>query len=110
MTSYPYKIPSSQLDSVVSQSAIAEIPSGGRRVDVACGQQSLRLHSGNPYSRQLFRHLIATALLAVLTAVLWLSVIGLAPGADAHPAARTEPAEQPTSATTSSNTKVEGRQ
>ena len=55
-----------------------------------------------PYSRQLFRQLIATALLAVITVVFWLSLIGLAPGAYAHSAARTNPAEQSTSATTSS--------
>jgi hypothetical protein len=54
------------------------------------------------FSRQLFRHLIATALLAVITVVFWLSLIGLAPGAYAHSAARTNPAEQSTSATTSS--------
>ena len=55
-----------------------------------------------PNSTQLFRHLIATALLAVITVVFWLSLIGLAPSAYAHGAARTNPAEQSTSATTSS--------
>ena len=101
MKSYGYEIPSSQLDSAVSQSKIAEIPSGGRGGDVDCGQQSLRLQTGNPYSRTLFRHLIATALLAVITVVFWLSLIGLAPSAYAHSAARTNPAEQSASATTS---------
>ena len=102
MKSYPYDIPSSQLDSAVWQSDTAEISSGGCGDDVDCGQRSLRLHTENPYRRQLFRHLIATALLAVITVVFWLSLIGFAPGAYAHGAARTNPAEQSTSATTSS--------
>jgi hypothetical protein len=100
MKSYRYEIPSSQLDSAVSQSMIAEIRSVGRGDDLDRGQQSLRLQTGNPYSRTLFRHLIATALLAVVTVVFWLSLIGLGPGAYAHGAARTNPAEQSTSATT----------
>jgi hypothetical protein len=79
MKSYQYEIPSSQRDSAVWQSTIAEIPSGGCGDDVDCGQQSLRLQIGNPYSRQLFRHLIATAFMTVITVVFWLSLIGLAP-------------------------------
>jgi hypothetical protein len=78
------------------------IPSDGCGDDVDCGQQSLRFQTVTPHSRQLFRHLIATALLAVITVAFWLSLIGLAPGAYAHSAARTNPAEQSTSATTSS--------
>jgi hypothetical protein len=101
MKSYPYEIPSSQRDSAVWLPKIAEIPSGGCGDDVDCGQQSLRLQTENPYSRQLFRHLIATACLAVITVAFWLSLIGLAPGAYAHSAARTNPAEQSFSATTS---------
>jgi len=81
---------------------MAEIRSGGRGDDVGCGQQALRIQTENPYIRQLFRHLIATGLLAVITVVFWLSLIGLAPGAYAHSAARTNPAEQSTSATPSS--------
>jgi hypothetical protein len=99
MKSYLYGIPSSQLDSAACRSKMAEIPSGGRGDDVDCGQQSLRLQTGNPYSRRLFRHLIATALLVVITVIFWLSLIGLGPGANAHGAARTNPAEQSTSAT-----------
>jgi hypothetical protein len=38
--------------------------------------------------------------LAVITVFFWLSLIGLAPGAYAHSAARTSPAERSTSATT----------
>ena len=102
MNSYPCEIPSSQPDSAVWPSKTAEIPSGGCGDDVDFGQQSLRLQTENPYSRKLFRHLVATALLAVITVVFWLSLIGLAPGAYAHSAARTNPAEQSTSATTSS--------
>jgi hypothetical protein len=102
MKSYPYEIPSSQPDSVIWQPKMAGILSGGRGDDVDCGQQSLRLQTENPYIRQLFRHLIANALLAVITVVFWLSLIGLAPGAYANGAARTNPAEQSTSATTSS--------
>jgi hypothetical protein len=91
------------MDSAVSQSMLAEIPSGGRGDDVDCGQQSLRLQTGNPYSRTLFRHLIATALLAVITVFFWLSLIGLAPSVYVHGVAQTNPTDQPTSATTSSN-------
>jgi hypothetical protein len=39
-------------------------------------------------------------LLVVITVFLWLSLIGLGPGAYAHGAARTNPAEQSTSAMT----------
>ena len=108
MKSYPYEIPSSQLDSVVWQPKMAGIPSGGCGDDVDCGQQSLRLQTGNPYSRTLFRHLIATALLAVITVVFWLSLIGLPPSVYAHGAARTNSTDQPTSAT--ANAKIKGRQ
>jgi hypothetical protein len=102
MKIHAYEIPSPELDSAIWQPKMAEIPSGGRGDDVDCGQQSLRLQTENPYSRSLFRHLIATALLAVITVFFWLSLIGLAPGTYAHGAARTNPAEQSTSATTSS--------
>jgi hypothetical protein len=100
MKSYPYEIPLSQLDSAVWQSNMAEVPAGGRGDDVDRGQQSLRRQTGNPHRRQLFRHLLATALLGVITVVFWLSLIGLGPGAYAHGAARTNPVEQSTLATT----------
>jgi ABC-type amino acid transport system permease subunit len=48
---------------------------------VDLGQPPLRYQPENPYSRQLFRHLIATVLLAVITVLGWLSLIGLVPGA-----------------------------
>jgi hypothetical protein len=111
MKSYPHEIPSPQSDSVVWQSKIAEIPSGGCGDDLNCGQQSLRLQTENPYSRQLFRHLIATAFLTVITVLFWLSLIGLAPSVYAHGAARTDPTDRPTtSSTASSNAKIKGRQ
>jgi hypothetical protein len=100
MKSYAYEISSSQLDSAVWQPTIAEFPAGGCGDDIDRGQQSLRRQTGNPYRRQLFRHLLATALLALITVVFWLSLIGLGPGAYAHGAARTNPAEQSTLATT----------
>jgi hypothetical protein len=100
MKSYAYEIPSTQLDSAVRQSNVAEFPAGGCGDDADRGQQSLRLQTGNPYRRQLFRHLLATALLVVITVVFWLSLIGPGPGAYAHGAARTNPAEQSTLATT----------
>jgi hypothetical protein len=102
MKSYRYEILSPQPDSAVGQSKIAEIPLGGCGDDLDCGQQSLRLQTGNPYSRSLFRHLVATASLVVITVLFWLSLIGLAPSVYAHSAARSSPAEQSTSATTSS--------
>jgi hypothetical protein len=76
MTSYPYEIPSSQLGYAVRQPKMAEIPAGGRDDDVDCGQPPLRYQPGNPYSRQLFWHLIATVLLVAITVVAWLSLIG----------------------------------
>jgi hypothetical protein len=100
MKSYRYEMPSSQLDFAVSKSMVAEIPSGGDDLDR--GQQSLRLQTGNPYSRTLFRHLVATASLAVITVLFWLSLIGLAPSVYAHSAARTSPADPSTSVATSS--------
>jgi hypothetical protein len=100
MKSHAYEIPSTQLDSAVRQSNVVEFPAGGRGDDVDRGQQSLRRQTGNPYRRQLFRHLLATAVLGVITVVFWLSLIGLGPGAYAHGAARTNPAEQSTLATT----------
>jgi hypothetical protein len=108
MKSYPHEIPSPPSDSAIWQSKMAEIPSGGCGDDLDCGQQSLRLQTENPYSRTLFRHLIATAFLAVITVFFWLSLIGLPPSVYAHGAARTNSTDQPTSAT--ANAKIKGRQ
>ena len=85
MESSPHKIPSSRLDSAVCRPRLVDIPSGGRGDDGVSGQQSLRLRTRNPHSRRLFRHLIATALLAEITAVLWLSVILPAPAGASTP-------------------------
>jgi hypothetical protein len=101
MKSYPYEISSPHPDSAVWHSKITEIPSGGCGDDLDCGQQSLRLQAENSYSGTLFRHLIATAFLAVITIFFWLSLIGLAPSVYAHAAARTNSTDQPTSATAS---------
>jgi hypothetical protein len=100
MKSYAYEIPSTQLNSAVRQPKMAEFPAGGSGDDVDRGHQSLRLQAGNPHRRQLFRHLLATALLVAITVAFWMSLIGLGPGAYAHGGARTNPAEQPTLATT----------
>jgi hypothetical protein len=100
MKSYAYEIPSTQLDSAVWQPTIAEFPAVGCGDDIDRGQQSLHRQTGNPYRRQLFRHLLVTALLALITVVFWLSLIGLGPGAYAHGAARTNPTEESTFATT----------
>lgn len=81
MKSYPYEIPSSQLGYAVRQPKMAGIPAGECGHDFDCGQPPLRYRTENPYSRQLSRHLITTVLLAVITVLAWLSLIGLAPGA-----------------------------
>jgi hypothetical protein len=83
MKSYPHTAPSSQLDSATWQPELATIPSAGRRDFVLCGPQSSCRQTGNPYRRQLFRHLITTTLLASIAVLFWLSLIGLAPGASA---------------------------
>jgi hypothetical protein len=83
MRSYPHTAPSSQSDSAIWQQKPMEIPPAGRGDHVASGPRSSRRQTGNPYSRQLFRHLIATTLLAAVTVLFWLSLIGLAPGASA---------------------------
>jgi hypothetical protein len=46
------------------------------------------------YGRQLFWSLIATVLLAAVTALAWLSLIGSASGANEQTAARAEPSKQ----------------
>jgi hypothetical protein len=52
------------------------------------------------YGRQLLWRLIATVLLAAVTALAWLFLIGSAPGANEQTAARAEPSKQSISATT----------
>jgi hypothetical protein len=103
MKSYPCETASWQLAEVV-----AEIPAGPRAVaegssDAADGGQQppFSCQPEGSYGRQLFWRLIATALLAAITALAWLSLIGSAPGANAHTAARAEPSKQSISAATS---------
>jgi hypothetical protein len=81
---------------------MAEIPAGKCDDDHDRGQLSVSYRPENPYSRQLYRHLIATVFLVVITVFAWLSVVGLAPGANAHTVAHTNPSERSISAAASS--------
>ena len=102
MKSYPYETPSPQLNYAVRQLKMAEIPAGECGDGVDRGQPPVSYRPENPYSRELYRHLIATVLLVVITVVAWLSLVGLAPGANAHTVAHTNPSERSISATASS--------
>jgi hypothetical protein len=101
MKSYPCETPSRQPAEVV-----AEIPGGPRAVvegrgdAVDCGQPPFSHQPEGSCGRQLFWRLIATVLLAAITALAWLSLIGSAPSAHAHTAVRTDPSKQSISATT----------
>ena len=81
MKSYPYETPSSLLGYAVQQLKMPEILAGECGHDVDCGQPPLRYQPENPYIRRLIWHLIATTLLAAITVLTGLSLIGLAPGA-----------------------------
>jgi hypothetical protein len=63
---------------------MAEIPLAAFADCVHCGQPPLRYQPENPYRRQLLWNLITTALLAAITVIASLSLIGFAPGAHAH--------------------------
>jgi hypothetical protein len=102
MTSYPYETPSSQLGYAAQQLKISEILAGECGDDVDRGQPPSRNPVENPHSRQLYRHLIATVFLVVITVLAWLSLIGIAPGANAHTVAHTNSSEQSISAIASS--------
>ena len=102
MKSYRYEIPLPQLGYAVRQPYMAETPACGCRDYVDRGQPSPRYQPENPYSRQLFWSLTTTALLAAITVVAWLSLIGFAPRGHAQGAAGTNPAEQSTAARTAS--------
>ena len=89
MKSYPCETLSWQPAEVV-----AEIPAGPRAVvegfsDAAGGGQQppFSYQPEGSYGRQLFWSLIATVLLAAITALAWLSVIGSAPRANGQPRA-----------------------
>jgi ABC-type amino acid transport system permease subunit len=58
--------------------------------DIDCRQTPFSYQPEGAYGRQLLWHLIATVLLVAITALAWLSLIGFAPGADAH----TNPSKQ----------------
>jgi hypothetical protein len=62
------------------------------------------------YGKQLVWRLVATVLLAAITALAWLSLIGSEPGPNEQTAARAEPTKQSISAATLANTKYDGRQ
>jgi hypothetical protein len=81
MKSYLYEVPSPQLGYAVRQ--LKSVDTLGREYgdDVDRRQQPFRGRTGNPYSRQLFWHLIATLLLAAIAALAWLSLIGSVSGA-----------------------------
>jgi hypothetical protein len=100
-----------------SAEVVAEIPAGPRAVVEGCSdaadgwqQPPFSYQPEGSYGRQLFWRLVATVLLAAITALAWLSLIGSAPGANAHTAARAEPSKPSISATTWQNTKYDGRQ
>jgi hypothetical protein len=102
MKSYPCETLSWQ-----SAEVVAEIPAGPRAVVEGCSdaadgwqQPTFSYQPEGSYGRQLFWRLIATVLLAAITALAWLSLVGSAPGANAHTAARAEPSKQSISAAT----------
>ena len=90
MKSYPYETLSRQPAEVV-----IEIPAGPRAVVDARGdaadrgqQPPFNYQLEGPYGRPLVWRLIATVLLAAITALAWLSLIGSATGANRQTAAR----------------------
>jgi hypothetical protein len=101
MNSYPSEQLSRRPAEVVAVSA------GPRAVVAGCGdaagrgkQPPFSYQPEGSYGRQLFWSLIATALLAAVTALAWLSLIGSASGANEQTAARAEPSKQSISAAT----------
>jgi hypothetical protein len=95
MNSYPSEQLSRRPAEVVAISA------GPRAVVEGCsdaaggGQQPpFSYPPGGPYGRQLLWSLIATVLLAAITALAWLSVIGSAPGANEQPRALSQQSSQ----------------
>jgi hypothetical protein len=95
MNSYPSEQLSRRPAEVVAVSA------GPRAVVEGCGdaagrgqQPPFNYQPEGSYRRQLFWSLIATVLLAAITAVAWLSVIGSAPGANGQPRALSQQSSQ----------------
>jgi hypothetical protein len=96
MKSYPCETPLLQPAEVV-----AEIPAGPRAVVEGCSdaadgwqQPPFSYQPEGSYGRQLFWRLIATVLLAAITALAWLSVIGSAPRANEQPRALSRQSSQ----------------
>jgi hypothetical protein len=102
MRSYPYQTPLSQLGYAAQQLKMAETLAGECGDDVDRVQPPSRNQIENPYSRQLYRHLIATVSLVVITVLGWLSLVGIAPSANAHTVAHPKSSEHSISATASS--------
>jgi hypothetical protein len=95
MNSYPSEQLSRRPAEVVAVSAGPRAVVGGFSDAAGRGQQPpVSYQPEGSYGRQLFWSLIATVLLAALTALAWLSVIGSAPAANEQSAARAEPAKQ----------------
>jgi hypothetical protein len=94
MNSYPSEQLSRRPAEVVAVSA------GPRAVVEGCGdagrgqQPPFSYQPEGSYGRQLFWSLIATVLLAAITAVAWMSVIGSAPGANEQPRALSQQSSQ----------------
>jgi hypothetical protein len=81
MKSYLYEVRSPQLGYAVRQLKMVDTSGRGDGEDVDRRQQPFHGRTGNPYSRQLVWHLIATLLLAAVAGLAWLSLIGSVPGA-----------------------------
>ena len=95
MNSYP----SEQLSRCPTE--VVTVSAGPRAVVEGCsdaaggGQQPpFSYQPDGPYGRQLFWSLIGTVLLAAITALAWLSVIGSAPGANEQPRALSQLSSQ----------------
>ena len=112
MKSYPCETLSWQPAEVV-----AEIPAGPRAFGEGCSdaadgwqQPPFSYQPEGSYGRQLFWRLIATVLLAAITVLAWLSLIGSAPGANAHTAARADHQSSQSQPQLCQSTKCNGRQ
>ena len=95
MNSYPSEQLSRRPAEVVAVSAGPRAVVEGFSDAAGRGQQPpFNYQPEGPYRRQLFWSLIATVLLAAITALAWLSVIGSAPGANEQPRALSQQSSQ----------------
>ena len=95
MNSYPSEQLSRRPAEVVAVSAGPRAVVEGFSDAAGGGQQPpFSYQPEGSYGRQLFWSLIATVLLAAITVLAWLSVIGSASAANEQTAARAEPAKQ----------------